>query len=56
MKKTYSNPTLKVVMIATHQMLAASPTSLGFSGTGATKDTNGDYNDARGGWFDESEE
>ena len=52
MKKTYINPSLEVVKIATQQMLAVS--NRGFSGDAATT-TNNEYDDARSFDFDDEE-
>ena len=54
MKKTYSNPSLEVIKIATqHQMLAFSDQTTGtkFDTTGTTATM-----DARRGWFDDGDE
>ena len=52
MKQTYINPTIAVVKIATHQMLAASDRNI--VNENAEK-TGGYYNDARGFDFDDEE-
>jgi hypothetical protein len=57
MKKTYSNPNMKVIKIATQQMLAFSdPTTHAKFDSNAGPVTDKSGMDARGGWFDEGEE
>ena len=57
MKKTYSNPNMKVIKIATQQMLAFSdPTTHAKFDPTATAVSDKSGMDARGGWFDEDEE
>ena len=51
MKKTYNNPKMRVIKLATQQMLAFSTL-----GTNETPITNANDIGARGGWFDEDEE
>ncbi|MBR1791961.1 MAG: hypothetical protein IJ754_09470 [Bacteroidaceae bacterium] len=51
MKKTYSNPKMRVIKLATQQMLAVSNV-----GTNSTPITDKNDIGARGGWFDEDEE
>lgn len=43
MKKTYINPELLVVKIATHQMLASSPATFDGSGSGEINLTDDDF-------------
>ena len=62
MKKTYSNPNMKVVKIQTVGMLANSNSPLNTSGASPVQEdfsgttTATGNNLGRGGWFDEGEE
>jgi len=45
MKKTYINPEMLVVKIATHQMLASSPATFDGAGNGEINLTDADFED-----------
>ncbi len=58
MKKIYSKPELKSIVLKTQVMLASSPLENGFNKGGAPTLEGGivSGNMGRGGWFDEDEE
>ena len=52
MKKTYCNPNITVLAIATRQMLADSASARSVVDSEAVKSGTGDYEDARGNGYD----